>query len=71
MNGKFGIVSMQILVFIQRRIIYPWERFLAKKDVNKKVYIFTKLIKDIITDFILYQTILCCIRDLLWISIKI
>ena len=43
MNRKFGIISMQILIFIQKKIsYYPWERSLVEKDVNKKVYIFTK-----------------------------
>ena len=48
MNGKLGTISIQNTDLIQRAIkYYPWERSLAEKDVNEKVYIFGKTIKNI------------------------
>ena len=49
---------------IQRAInYYPWERSLAEKDVNEKVYIFAKTIKNIFSNFIPHETILCDDKD--------
>ena len=45
MNGKFGIITMQILIFLKKTInYYPCERSLAGKDVNEKsMYLLKKL----------------------------
>ena len=50
---------------------YPWERSLAEKYFNEKVYIFTKTIKNIFLNFIHYEPILCDDRDPPWIRNKI
>ena len=72
MNRKLGVINVQIMIFIQRAIsYYPWERSLAEKDVNKKVYIFSQTIKDIISNFIPHETILFDVRYLPWIINKI
>ena len=57
---------------IQRAINYcPWERSLAEKNVKQNLYILAETIKNIISNFILYEPILCDDRDLPWISNKI
>ena len=55
---------------IQRAInYYPWKR--SEKNVNKKLHIFAKTIKNIFPNFIPYEKILCDDRDSPWISNKI
>ena len=42
---------------------FPWERHFANSDVNRKVYLFNKTIKNIICNYIPHETIICNDRD--------
>ena len=57
---------------IQRVIYYySWERSEAEKNVNEKVHIFSKTIKNIFSNFIPHEKIISDHRDPPWISNKI
>ena len=62
MNGKFRIISTKILILSKEQSVI-FLRSLAEKDVNKKVCIFAKTIKNILSNFILDEAILCDDRD--------
>ena len=47
---------------------FPWERSFADLDINEKVYLFNKKIKNILSNFILHETITFDDRDPLWIN---
>ena len=42
---------------------FPWERRFANSDVNEKVYLFNKTIKNIVSNYIPHETIICNDRD--------
>ena len=46
----------------------PWERRFANSDVNKKVYLFNKTIKNIVCNYIPHETIICNYSDPPWIN---
>ena len=64
-------MSMQILSNQREINYYPWERSLAEKDINEKVYIFAKTIKNLVSHFIPRQKVLCDEKYPPWISNKI
>ena len=70
MNGKFRIISTKILILSKEQSVI-FLRSLAEKDVNEKVCIFAKTIKNILSNFILHKKILCDDRDPPWISDKV
>ena len=47
---------------------FPWERHFANSDVNEKVYLFNKTIKNVISSYIPHETIVCSDRDSAWIN---
>ena len=47
---------------------FPWERCFANSDVDKKVYLFNKTIKNIVSNCIPHETIVCNDRDPPWIN---
>ena len=71
MNEKSGIVSLQTLIYPKRNHYYSQETSVAEKDVNEKVCIFAKTIKNILLNFISQGTILCDQRDTALVSNKI
>ena len=59
---------MHILISF-KELSYICERSLPEKDVNEKVYIFTKTIKNIFSNFIIaHETVLRNDRDPPWIN---
>ena len=66
MNGKSGFTSMQILTLFKGAI-----KSINTRDVREKVYIFAKPIKNIFSNFIQNETILCDVKYPQWISNKI
>ena len=53
MNEKAAIISIQILILFKEQSII----IIAKKNVNKTVYIYAKTIKNIFSNFIPHETI--------------
>ena len=47
---------------------FPWTIHLTNIDVNEKVNLFNKTIKNIIRNYILHETITCDDRDPPWIN---
>ena len=47
---------------------FPWERTFANLDINDKVYLFNKTIKNILSNFIPHETITFDDRDPPWIN---
>ena len=47
---------------------FPWERHFANSDVNEKVYLFNKTIKNIVCHHIPHETIIFNDRDPPWIN---
>ena len=47
---------------------FPWERHFANSDVDEKVYLFNKTIKNIVSNYIPHETIVCNDRDPPWIN---
>ena len=47
---------------------FPWERRFANIDANEKVYLFNKTIKNVVSNCILRETIICNDRDSPWIN---
>ena len=45
-----------------------WERCFAKTSVNNRVHMFNKTIKNIISNYIPHETIICDDRDPPWIN---
>ena len=50
---------------------FPWERSFANLDINDKVYLFNKTIKNILSNFIPHETITFDDRDLPWINSQV
>ena len=44
------------------------ERRFANSDVNEKVYLFNKTIKNIVSNYISHETIICNDKDPPWIN---
>ena len=44
------------------------ERRFANSDVNEKVYLFNKTIKNIVSNYIPHETIICNDKDPPWIN---
>ena len=53
-----------------RRLIdeFSWERCFANTSVNNKVHMFNKTIKNIMSNYIPHETIICDDRDPPWIN---
>ena len=47
---------------------FPWERRFANSDVNEKMYLFNKTIKNIVSNYTPHETIICNDRDPPWIN---
>ena len=47
---------------------FPWERRFANSDVDEKVYLFNKTIKNIVCNYIPHETIVCNDRFPPWIN---
>ena len=47
---------------------FLWERRFANSDVDEKVYLFNKTIKNIVCNYIPHETIVCNDRDPPWIN---
>ena len=63
MNGKFGIIKRQVSINE-----FPWERRFTNSDVDEKVHLFNKTIKNIVSNYIPHETIVCNDRDSPWIN---
>ena len=50
---------------------FPWERPFANLDINDKVYLFNKTIKNILSNFIPHETITFDDRDPPWINSQV
>ena len=50
---------------------FSWENRFSNTDANQKVYLLKETIKNIISNFILQETIVCDDRDPPWINSKI
>ena len=50
---------------------FPWERSFANLDINDKVYLFNKTIKNILSNFIPHETIAFDDRDQPWINSQV
>ena len=47
---------------------FPWERRFPNSDVDKKVYLFNKTIKNVVSNYIPHETVVCNDRDPPWIN---
>ena len=47
---------------------FSWKKCFANTSVNNKVYMFNKTIKNIMSNYILHETIICDDRDPHWIN---
>ena len=47
---------------------FSWERCFANTSVNNKVYMFNKIIKNITSNYIPHEIIICDDRDPPWIN---
>ena len=47
---------------------FPWERCFANSDVNEKVHLLNKTVKNIVSNYILHKTIIYDDRDPSWIN---
>ena len=47
---------------------FSWERYFANTSVNNKVHMFNKTIKNIMSNYIPHETIICDDRDPPWIN---
>ena len=56
-----------------KRVIngFPWEMSFANLDINEKVCLFNKTIKNILSNFIRHETILFDNRDPPWINSQV
>ena len=52
-------------------IDFPWERYFANLDINDKVCLFNKIIKNILSNFIPHETITFHDRDSPWINSQV
>ena len=50
---------------------FPWDNRFSNLDVNQKVHLFNQTIKNILCNFIPYETVTCDDRDPLWINSEI
>ena len=50
---------------------FPWDNRFSNIDVNQKVHLFNQTIKNILRNFIPYETVTCDDGDPLWINSKI
>ena len=50
---------------------FPWERSFANLDINDKVYLFNKTIKNILSNFIPHETTTFSDRDPPWINSQV
>ena len=50
---------------------FPSERFFVKLDINDKVYLFDKTIKNILSNFIPHETITFDDRDPPWMNSQV
>ena len=54
---------------IRRAIeVFSWEKCFTNTSVNSKVYMFNKTIKNIMSNYIPHETIICNDRDPSWIN---
>ena len=50
---------------------FPWEKSFRNLRIDEMVYLFNKTIKNILSNYILHETIPCDDRDPRWINNKI
>ena len=50
---------------------FNWERAFSNANVNEKVYIFSKSVLNVLSNFIPHESILCNYKDLLWFNSRI
>ena len=50
---------------------FPWERSFASLDINDKVHLFNKTIRNILSNFIPHETITFDDRDPPWINNRV
>ena len=61
--------QMATIVNIRKAISeFPWERGFVNSNVNEKVYLFNKTIKNIVSNYIPHEAIICSDRDPPWIK---
>ena len=68
MSGKSGTIEKQTENI--RKVIdqFPWAMRFTNIDVNERVNLYNKTIKNIILNYIPHETIPCDDRDLPWIN---
>ena len=66
MNGEYGI--MEKLTLSHQKDVFSWERCFVNTNVNNEVHMFNKTIKNIMSNYILHETIICDDRDPPWIN---
>ena len=60
MNKKFGITIRLILtLFVNQSISSLGKTRFCSTDANQKVYLFNETIKDLLSNFIPHETIVC------------
>ena len=67
-NVRYDILKKRIQVISKG---FPWERSFANLDINGKVYLFNKTIKNILSNFIPHETITFDDRDPPWINSQV
>ena len=68
MNVKYGIMTKQMLITLEKRLInFPWENI--KKSQHKRyISLFNKTVKNIISKYVPHKTVTFDDRDPPWIN---
>ena len=69
MNVKYGTMKKQKIDLIRKAINdFSWDRALENLNVNEMVYVFNRTLKNILSNFIPHETIICDDREPPWIN---
>ena len=70
MNVKYGIMTKQVLITLEKQLIFPWEKTLRNLNINDMIFLFNKMIKNIISNYIPHETVTFDDRNPPWINRK-
>ena len=70
MNVKYGIMTKQVLITLEKQLIFPWEKTLRNLNINDMIFLFNKMIKNIISNYIPHETVTFDDRNPPWINQK-
>ena len=49
---------------------FSWDNKFSNIDVNQKVYLFNQTVKNVLSNFIPHETVICDVQDPAWIKSK-